>query len=233
RHGAPETARSARAAAAAAREAAPAPAEGLPPQPDRLLAASAQPALPAGAALHGAGEAGEAAAAGPVTGLPTGAWPTAQPGGAHALPQGATIAAPLSSPQWGAEMSRQVVQLSQSADGRQQIAELRLDPPELGPLRITLSLQDGVAHAVFASSHAAVRQAVEAALPTLEQSLAQAGISLGQANVNDQQQPGQQGFAQAQSAPRTAGAASQDQEGATPVPRTAAADPRSLVDTFA
>jgi flagellar hook-length control protein FliK len=101
------------------------------------------------------------------------------------------IATPLQSPQWGAEFGRQFVSLTQGAHNMPHTAELRLDPPELGPLRISINISDNVAHAVFTSPHAAVRQTVENSLPQLQQLLAQAGISLGQTSVNDQGQADQ------------------------------------------
>ena len=113
------------------------------------------------------------------------------PGQGITSPASAGISAPLSSPQWPTELGRQFISITQAAKGLGQIAELRLDPPELGPLRITINLSDNVAHAVFSSPHALVRQTVENALPQLQQMLEQAGISLGQANVNDQHQSGQ------------------------------------------
>ena len=118
-----------------------------------------------------------------------------------------------------------------------QTAELRLDPPDLGPLRVSLNLADGVASASFVSAHASVRQAIETALPQLQQALAQAGISLGQTSVGEQ--AAQQQFAQDQ------GGGSQRQGGSltggagdvvADASRPASASPRNanaLVDTFA
>lgn len=111
-----------------------------------------------------------------------------QPAGT-ALPSGSlAISTPLQQPQWPADFGRQMVTLAQTAHNRIQTAELRLDPPDLGPLRITININDNVAQAVFVSAHASVRHAVESALPQLQQQLAQAGISLGQTSVNDQGQ---------------------------------------------
>jgi flagellar hook-length control protein FliK len=101
----------------------------------------------------------------------------------------ASLNQPLDSTTWGQEFSKTM--LSFSRQGVQH-AELRLDPPELGPLRISLKLSDNVAHAYIVSAHANVRQAVEQALPQLQQALAQNGLSLGQADVSDQ--PSDQAF---------------------------------------
>ncbi|ARP90916.1 hypothetical protein CAL14_11960 [Bordetella genomosp. 9] len=97
-----------------------------------------------------------------------------------------TLRTPVGQPQWGEELGSQVLVLTRRAGEDAHTAELRLDPPDLGPLRVTIKVSDGVAQASFVSAHASVRQAVESALPQLQQTLAQAGISLGQTNVSDQ-----------------------------------------------
>gem|GEM_PF-581784 len=102
------------------------------------------------------------------------------------------VSTPLGHPKWGNDFSQQVAGFSQNLKNGLQTIEMRLDPPDLGPIRISLSLTDGVAQAMFISPHASVRNAVENALPQLQQQLAQAGISLGQTSVSDQGQAGQQ-----------------------------------------
>lgn len=102
------------------------------------------------------------------------------------------VSTPLGHPQWGNDFSQQVAGISQTLKNGLQTIEMRLDPPDLGPIRISLSMNDGVAQAMFISPHANVRNAVENALPQLQQQLAQAGISLGQTSVSDQGQTGQQ-----------------------------------------
>lgn len=98
----------------------------------------------------------------------------------------ATLGLPLHHSQWGQEFGRQVLSFSQGAHNGIHQAELRLDPPELGPIRISLNLSDNVAQAYIVSPHANVRSAIEQALPQLQQAFAQAGLSLGQADVGDQ-----------------------------------------------
>lgn len=101
------------------------------------------------------------------------------------------IPVPLQHPQWSQSLGQEVMQLAHAGKHTPQVAELRLDPPELGPLRIAIQISDNVAHAVFVSAHANVRSAIENALPQLQEQLAQAGISLGQTSVNDQGSPSQ------------------------------------------
>jgi flagellar hook-length control protein FliK len=69
--------------------------------------------------------------------------------------------------------------------GRQlQVAELSLNPPELGPLQVTLTISNDQANAQFVSQHAAVREAIESAMPRLRDMLAAGGITLGNASVS-------------------------------------------------
>ena len=108
------------------------------------------------------------------------------------------VSTPLGHPQWGNDFSQQVAGIGQSLKNGLQTIEMRLDPPDLGPIRISLSMNDGVAQALFVSPHANVRNAVENALPQLQHQLAQAGISLGQTSVSDQGQTQQQAADQSQ-----------------------------------
>ena len=66
----------------------------------------------------------------------------------------------------------------------QQVAQLHLNPPELGPLKITLTLNHDQASAQFVSAHALVRDAIEAAMPRLREMLADSGITLANASVS-------------------------------------------------
>lgn len=93
------------------------------------------------------------------------------------------LSTPLASSGWGDELSQKIVWM---ATQREQTAELHLNPPNLGPLDVVISVSDDQATALFASQHAAVRNAVEQALPVLRQMLADNGITLGNAMVSDQ-----------------------------------------------
>jgi len=122
-----------------------------------------------------------------------------QPGSLSASNAPSPVAAAMLTPdigssEWGKALGQQVTHLS-TAD--QQVAELQLNPPGLGPLKVTLSLVDQQMQAAFVSAHASVRAAVEAALPQLRIQLAESGISLGQTSVGSESQP-QTAFANGQ-----------------------------------
>ena len=108
---------------------------------------------------------------------------------AHVLPAAQPTVTAATQPQihtpfgaagWGAELGQKVVWM---INDKQQVAELRVNPPDLGPLDIKLTIDDHQTTAVFTSPHSAVREAVEAALPRLREVLAESGIMLGNASV--------------------------------------------------
>jgi hypothetical protein len=71
------------------------------------------------------------------------------------------------------------------AGNKIQNAELRLNPAELGPLRVQISMDDGNATVTFTAQHPLTRDAIEQALPRLREMLADQGLSLQNASVND------------------------------------------------
>src|SRR4029077_12529794 len=90
------------------------------------------------------------------------------------------VAPTVGSDAWGPAIGQQMIRMSASGH---QVAELNLNPAGLGPLKVTLTMDDSQAQAMFVSAHEGVRKAVEAALPQLRATLAEQGISLGQTSV--------------------------------------------------
>ncbi len=107
-----------------------------------------------------------------------------------------TITVPVGAPGWGDALADRVTVMAQ---GRQPTAELQLNPPDLGPVEIKVSLQGDQATVSFHSPHAPVREAIQASMPRLTEAFAEAGIGLGNvfvgadARSNDRQAPDQQG----------------------------------------
>ena len=60
-----------------------------------------------------------------------------------------------------------------------QTAELRLNPPELGPVEMRLTLSSDQASLTILSPHAAVRDAMQSSLPRLQDMLQSVGVNLG------------------------------------------------------
>ncbi len=92
----------------------------------------------------------------------------------------------VGSSEWGKALGHQLVQMGQAGH---EVAELQLNPPGLGPLKVTLSMNDHQVQAMFVSAHSSVRAAVEAALPQLRAALADSGISLGDTSVGAESRP--------------------------------------------
>ena len=84
-------------------------------------------------------------------------------------------------PNWGRAMGERIVWLvGQSKQG----AEIRLNPPELGPLEVRVAVnQDQQASLVFNTQHSSVRDAIESALPRLREMLADQGLNLVDVDV--------------------------------------------------
>ena len=100
-------------------------------------------------------------------------------------PNRMTVTVPVSSPAWGDAFADRMALALQN---RQPVAELHLNPPNLGPVDIQLSMNGDQASLSFFSPHAPVREAIQSAMPRLTEALADAGVSLGNVFVGAQTQ---------------------------------------------
>ncbi|PQO94822.1 hypothetical protein C5614_19800 [Massilia phosphatilytica] len=82
---------------------------------------------------------------------------------------------------WNDQVGQKVVYMLGAED---QTASLTLNPPDLGPLQVVLSVSNGQADVTFSSNQLEVRQALENALPRLQEMMSESGIALGNATVN-------------------------------------------------
>lgn len=140
------------------------------------------------------------------------------------------VAAPLSSAGFADAVSQQVVWM---VDKDAQVAELRINPPELGPVEVRLTVNGDQASAQFVATHQDVRTALEASIARLRESFAEAGIQLGQASVSAESfrdQSSGQPDARGSHRPGYAAAATTNEAHTASV---AAPVRRGLVDTFA
>lgn len=147
------------------------------------------------------------------------------------------ISVPLGSPGWSSALADKVTWMSSQGN---QVAELHLNPPHLGPLEVQLTISNDQASAVFVSHHPAVRDAIEAAMPRLREMLADSGIMLGNTMVGAesfQQQQQQQQQASAKNSGAGGGGGEVRDEVSSgvlsqAVGGMAAIAGRGLVDTF-
>lgn len=134
-------------------------------------------------------------AANTVTTPPMAALPAAAPVQPSTAPL-LTVAAPLAHPQWGGEVGERVVWMVKQ---ELQEAQIQLNPRNLGPIEVRISMQNDQANVQFVAQHHATREALEAALPRLRELFQEAGLQMGQSAVHSQQsfqQQQQSNFAQ-------------------------------------
>lgn len=98
-----------------------------------------------------------------------------------AQPYTAAMHTPVGAAPWGQELGQQLLF---AVNGQQQLATLHLNPPQLGPLEVHLTLHNGQIDAQFVSQHQVVRQALESAMPQLHDLFTGAGLTLMQTSVN-------------------------------------------------
>lgn len=97
------------------------------------------------------------------------------------------IQAPVGSSTFGQELGQQVAWLGGQAGQGVKQASIRLNPQELGPLDVKISMDKGRVDVVFSAQHPAAVAAVQQTLPQLDHMLAQHGLSLGHTEVGQQQ----------------------------------------------
>ena len=94
---------------------------------------------------------------------------------------GEELSAHVGTDAWNDQVGQKVIYMVGAED---QTASLTLNPPDLGPLQVVLSVSNGQADVTFSSNQLEVRQALENALPRLQEMMKESGIALGNATVN-------------------------------------------------
>jgi flagellar hook-length control protein FliK len=90
------------------------------------------------------------------------------------------IDAHVGSDAWNNALGQQVVMM---VTEKQQLAEIHLNPQDMGPIKVTVTLDNNQASLSFMVREGATRDAIQSALPRLNEMMAESGISLGQTNV--------------------------------------------------
>ncbi len=104
-------------------------------------------------------------------------------GAAQAARPAQRIDAPVGSRAFGEALGERLTWMVGSQQSR---ADLVLNPPQLGRVEISLTVNGDQATALFVSANAAVRETLEASMPRLREILADAGVTLGQAQVGSE-----------------------------------------------
>ena len=144
------------------------------------------------------------------------------------------LSARVGTPAWDNQVGQKVIWM---VGGEDQSATLELNPPDLGPVQVVLSVSNDLASVTFSSQQLEVRQALENALPRLREMMSESGIALGNATVNAgaegrQGQDGQQGRGKGGNGNGGNGGDSAVAE-AAPRQRTGVLGGAGAVDTFA
>ncbi len=153
---------------------------GLPPQIqaaavlERRIEAALPRAEPSPAASHAVARASDPAA---VHGLLS---PTAP--ASYTLAHAGISAAPWQ-PQFAEQLAQRVLMFTAQ---RVQVAELALNPADLGPVSVSIEVRGTETTLAFGAAHAATRAAIEEALPRLREMLSGHGLQLANASVGDQ-----------------------------------------------
>jgi len=88
---------------------------------------------------------------------------------------------------WTAALARHVQLLAQ---GEHSETRIDLEPHGLGPMQVSVRVQDAQVHVYFSILHPVTQALVRDALPSLERLLGEGGMSLGQASISQQQAGG-------------------------------------------
>ena len=102
---------------------------------------------------------------------------------------------PLNQPQGQQQLAEKIRWM---VNGRQSMAEIRLDPPEMGSMQIRLNVSGDSASVSFVVQSQHAKEMLADAMPRLRDMFSEQGIDLGESFVS-QQQTGEQGEQQSSS----------------------------------
>jgi len=85
--------------------------------------------------------------------------------------------------EWGRELGSRVVWMTKQ---QVQTANIRINPPHLGPLEVRVEVKNDTANVSFISQHVAVRDVIESSIPRLREMLGENGLNLENVDVADQ-----------------------------------------------
>jgi flagellar hook-length control protein FliK len=81
---------------------------------------------------------------------------------------------------WGEAFSERVVWVT----GQQvQTAQIHVEPPQLGPIEVRVSIVNDQANLLFTAPHGVARDAIQMSLPRLQEMLVDSGLTLGNVSV--------------------------------------------------
>jgi flagellar hook-length control protein FliK len=146
-------------------------------------------------------------------------------------PAAARLDARIGTEAWSSALGQQVILM---VAGQQQQAEIHLNPESLGPIKVTITLDNSQASLSFVAREASVRDAIESSLPKLTSMMSESGISLGQTQVSADNSGNSAPWSLAQtSAANLQNRDASEAENALPATSPRARVQQGLIDTFA
>lgn len=114
------------------------------------------------------------------------------PGQVRVAPLQTQLGASFQAPNWGQAVNQKVIWLAQQGI---KSAEIRLDPPDLGPLHVRITVSNEQTQVNFTSHHAVVREALDQNAYRLREMLAEQGMTQVDVGVSGEepQMAGQNG----------------------------------------
>ncbi len=109
----------------------------------------------------------------------------------HAAAPPSPLDEPVSMPRrsFAADVGERVLWM---ASNSRQVAELRIDPPQLGPVEVRLTISGEQASLTLVAAHAGVREALQASIPRLQDMIQSIGLELSNVTVGSDASPRQQ-----------------------------------------
>lgn len=140
------------------------------------------------------------------------------------------VTVPLHHPKWGDAVGERLVWMVNQGV---HVAELKLNPANLGQLEVRITMIDNQANVAFSSPHMQVRDAIEASLPKLRELMQEGGMTLNNTSVSDQSPREQRHANHAHTMPQSQfGAWDELEEGESNRPVVAQSLMSGMVDTY-
>ncbi len=98
------------------------------------------------------------------------------------------ISAPLGDPAWGQAMGERIMwMMGKGVQG----ASIRINPPELGPIQVQISVKNDQTNVHMLVQHGVVKEALDAAMPRLRDMLGESNLQLVNVDVSHRESPNQ------------------------------------------
>jgi flagellar hook-length control protein FliK len=115
------------------------------------------------------------------------------------------LAKPISHPEWDKDLGESIIWMNNRSIPA---AEIKINPPHLGPISVRVDINQDQASISFAAQHSAVREALEASVPKLRELMQAQQLNLAEVNVSqqfssDQQKSQAQQFSESSAQPET------------------------------